>query len=60
MWPRETISWGKMISEGRGVLSIAWWLVTIPGIAIITVSLAGNLFGDWLRDALDPRLRHVR
>ena len=57
---QETISWGKMISEGRGVLSIAWWLVTIPGIAIILVSLAGNLFGDWLRDALDPRLRHAR
>ena len=57
---QETISWGKMISEGRGVLSIAWWLVTIPGIAIILVALAGNLFGDWLRDALDPRLRHAR
>jgi len=57
---QQTISWGKMISEGRDVLSIAWWLVTIPGIAIITVSLAGNLFGDWLRDALDPRLRHAR
>ena len=57
---QETISWGKMISEGRGVLSIAWWLVTIPGVAIILVSLAGNLFGDWLRDALDPRLRHAR
>ena len=57
---QETISWGKMISEGRGVLSIAWWLVTIPGIAIILVALSGNLFGDWLRDALDPKLRHAR
>jgi peptide/nickel transport system permease protein len=57
---QETISWGKMISEGRGVLSIAWWLVTIPGVAIILVALSGNLFGDWLRDALDPRLRHAR
>ncbi len=56
----ETISWGKMIAEGRGALSVAWWLVTIPGIAIIAVVLAGNLFGDWVRDALDPSLRHAR
>ena len=56
----ETISWGKMIADGRGALTVAWWLVTIPGIAIIAVVLAGNLFGDWVRDALDPSLRHAR
>lgn len=55
-----TASWGAMISEGRNFMTIAWWLIWIPGIAILLVSLTGNLMGDWLRDALDPRLRHVR
>ena len=57
---QDTISWGKMISEGRDLLNIAWWLVTVPGIAIITISLVVNIFGDWLRDYLDPQLRNVR
>jgi peptide/nickel transport system permease protein len=55
-----TPSWGTMISEGRNFLTIAWWLVGIPGIAVVLVSLSGNLAGDWLRDALDPRLRNNR
>jgi peptide/nickel transport system permease protein len=57
---QDTISWGSMISQGRSLLSQAWWLVTIPGLAIISVSLVGNLFGDWVRDALDPKLRNAR
>lgn len=56
---QDTISWGSMIAQGRSLLSVAWWLVTVPGIAIVTVSLVGNIFGDWLRDALDPQLRNV-
>lgn len=52
-----TVSWGAMLSEGRESMSVAWWLVAIPGIAIFLVALAGNLFGDWLRDTLDPHLR---
>ena len=58
--PQDTISWGAMISQGRNLLSSAWWLVTVPGIAIITVSLVVNVFGDWLRDYLDPTLRNVQ
>ena len=58
--PQDDISWGIMISQGRGVIATAWWLVTVPGIAIITVSLVVNLFGDWLRDFLDPTLRNIR
>ena len=58
--PQDTISWGSMISQGRDLLSISWWLVTVPGIAIITVSLVVNVFGDWLRDFLDPTLRNVQ
>ena len=55
-----TSSWGIIISEGRNFMTIAWWLIWIPGIAIVLVSLTGNLMGDWVRDALDPRLRHLR
>lgn len=51
------ISWGMMLSEGRAFMLVSWWLVTIPGLAIFMVALSGNLFGDWLRDTLDPHLR---
>jgi peptide/nickel transport system permease protein len=52
-----TPSWGSMLSQGREYLGSAWWLVTFPGLAIILTVLGANLFGDALRDALDPRLR---
>ena len=57
---QDTISWGSMISQGRDYLTISSWLVVIPGLAIISISLVGNIFGDWLRDALDPQLRNVK
>ncbi len=57
--PPPTPSWGLMVAEGRGKLSSAWWLSLIPGIAITLVVLAFNLFGDWLRDRLDPKLRQL-
>lgn len=47
--------WGSMLSTGRSHLSGAWWLSTIPGLAILLTSLAFNLLGDGLRDVLDPR-----
>ncbi len=47
--------WGAMTASGRGYLLNAWWLVTMPGLAIATVGLAFNLLGDGLRDVLDPR-----
>ena len=46
--------WGSMLSNGRQYLG-AWWLAAAPGMAILLVSLAFNLFGDGLRDVLDPR-----
>jgi len=55
--PRPT--WGRMLAEGRLYITEAWWLVTLPGLAIMLTILAINLFGDGLRDALDPRLRNV-
>ena len=55
-----TPSWGSMVAEGRDLLSIKFWLVGIPGLAIVIVALVANLTGDWLRDFLDPRLRRAR
>jgi peptide/nickel transport system permease protein len=51
-------SWGAMLAEGRDYLSNAWWLATVPGIAISLVVLGANLLGDGLRDLLDPHLRN--
>ena len=47
--------WGSMISTGRRYMLECWWLVAMPGVAIMLVSLAFNLLGDGLRDVLDPR-----
>ena len=47
--------WGQMISAGRKFLFDQWWVATMPGLAIATVSLGFNLLGDGLRDVLDPR-----
>ncbi len=50
------MSWGFMVGAGRSFLRDAWWLVTIPGIAILLTVLAINLVGEGLNDALNPRL----
>jgi peptide/nickel transport system permease protein len=50
-------SWGNMLSEGQIVVRQAWWITIFPGVAIVLVVFGANLFGDGLRDALDPRLR---
>ncbi|GAB4178859.1 MAG: ABC transporter permease [Thalassobaculales bacterium] len=47
--------WGAMLSTGRQYMLGAWWLAAMPGLAILSCSLAFNLFGDGLRDVLDPR-----
>ena len=47
--------WGAMIAEGRRFILDHWWVATMPGLAIFTVSLAFNLLGDGLRDILDPK-----
>ncbi|MBI9046299.1 MAG: ABC transporter permease [Anaerolineaceae bacterium] len=47
--------WGLMLSDGRPYLRQAWWLMVFPGFAITLFVLASNIFGDGLRDALDPR-----
>lgn len=52
-----TPSWGNILTEGKSVLGIAWWLTLFPGLAILLTVLAYNLLGEGLRDLLDPRLR---
>jgi peptide/nickel transport system permease protein len=57
--PPGAPAWGIMVSEGRLVLLEVWWLSLLPGLAITTVVLAFNFFGDWMRDTLDPKLRRT-
>lgn len=52
-----TPEWGAMLSSGRAYLRNHWFLVAFPGVAIMLSVFAFNLFGDGLRDALDPRLK---
>jgi peptide/nickel transport system permease protein len=54
--PAPTPSWGAMLDEGRNYITTGWWLALFPGTAILVVVLVINLIGDWLRDALDPRV----
>ena len=51
-----TPSWGNMLTDGRDVVGIAWWLATFPGLAIMGTVLAINVLGDMLREVLDPHL----
>jgi peptide/nickel transport system permease protein len=57
--PPPTPSWGSMIAQGREHITRAWWLSTLPGLAIVFTCLALNLFGDWLQQRLDPRMRQM-
>lgn len=52
-----TATWGSMLSDGRAVLYSAWWVATLPGVAITITVLGIDLLGDGLRDVLDPRQR---
>jgi peptide/nickel transport system permease protein len=57
--PRPLPAWGLMIADGRELIVQAWWVSMFPGLAIMLTVLSLNLLGDWLRDHLDPKLRHV-
>ena len=52
-----TVTWGRMLADGRNYLTTSWWLATFPGIAITVLCLSLILVGDWLRDFFDPRTR---
>ena len=55
--PPDTPSWGRMIADGASnqLYTVAWWMLLFPGMALVLTTLAFNLVGDGLRDALDPR-----
>jgi ABC-type dipeptide/oligopeptide/nickel transport system permease subunit len=55
--PPPTAEWGSMLADGRQYISSAWWVVTMPGIAIALTVMAANFIGDWLRIHLDPKRR---
>jgi peptide/nickel transport system permease protein len=55
--PPHIPAWGSMVAAGRDYLLVAWWVSTMAGIAILILVLAINVFGEGLRDILDPRLR---
>ncbi len=53
--PPTTPSWGKMLSDAQTIFTYAWWMMLFPGIFLLFTTLAFNLVGDGLRDALDPK-----
>jgi peptide/nickel transport system permease protein len=52
---QDTPSWGRMLADASTIFDVAWWLMVLPGLFLIATTLAFNLLGDGLRDALDPR-----
>ncbi len=57
--PPPTPTWGGMVAEGVSLIERAWWISVCPGAAMMVVVLCFNLFGDWIRDLLDPKLRQL-
>jgi peptide/nickel transport system permease protein len=55
-----TPDWGLMVAEGQNYFTTAWWVVTFPGLAILFTAFTFNLFGDGLRDLLDPKRTFLR
>ncbi len=55
--PQPYASWGTLLNDGRADIQGAWWLTVFPGFAIFLTVTAWNLFGEGLRDAIDPRLK---
>lgn len=55
--PPSIPTWGSMVASGRDSILVAWWISTFPGLAILFLIMAINLFGEGLRDILDPRLK---
>ncbi|MFE1928862.1 ABC transporter permease [Streptomyces sp. NPDC059474] len=53
--PKETVTWGAMLSDGQLYLGTSWWVAVFPGIALMLTSLAINITGDALRDVADPK-----
>jgi peptide/nickel transport system permease protein len=57
--PPPNPAWGLMVAEGREYIATAYWISLFPGLVILAAVLSTNLLGDWLRDILDPRRKHL-
>ncbi|MFL2932054.1 MAG: ABC transporter permease [bacterium] len=57
--PPPTPTWGGMLAHGREYLDTAWWIAFFPGVVLMITVLSVNLLGDWLRDALDPKMKRL-
>ena len=57
--PAPTASWGGMLSEAQNYYQVAWWYVVFPATALLITTLAFNLLGDGVRDAMDPRTERI-
>jgi peptide/nickel transport system permease protein len=57
--PPPTSDWGQMLAESETVYQQAWWYLVFPGLALVITTLAFNLLGDGVRDALDPRFERL-
>lgn len=55
--PPHIPAWGSMVAAGRDYMLVSWWVSTFPGIALLILVLSINIFGEGLRDILDPRLK---
>jgi peptide/nickel transport system permease protein len=55
--PPPTPTWGNILGDGHAYMQVAWWFVTLPGIALVATVVSVNILADVLRDVLDPRLR---
>jgi peptide/nickel transport system permease protein len=58
--PPPTADWGSMIAEAQGYYQQAWWFLTFPSLALLITTLAFNILGDGVRDAIDPRASSPR
>jgi peptide/nickel transport system permease protein len=54
--PLPTADWGSMLGSAQLIFQQAWWFLVFPGLALVITTLAFNILGDGIRDALDPRL----
>jgi peptide/nickel transport system permease protein len=57
--PPPTADWGQMLGEAQGYYQQAWWFLVFPGLALVITTLAFNILGDGVRDALDPRFERL-
>ena len=57
--PSSVPTWGRIVADGREYIADEWWIAFFPGLAILITVMGVNLLGDWLREDLDPKQRHM-